>query len=248
MACAMIDATPPPTECGDYPAPLSSTQPNVLFIGDSISMSVPYTPGGYGVNVREGLAARNINSWHSGGLESGGQASNTLKGLWCTNPAAPGNWLNFTGTYDVIHFNFGLHDLVDAGPDEGVEHVELEQYAANVVEIYNRLAARARKVMFATTTPCPNVTTYMGRTNSKVVAYNSAALSALFATVPHVLFTDDLYSEVVGYCGKDYLDCDLQKPENVHFETKGQQFLGDKVIKSVVAALSLPAQFETVIV
>ena len=27
-----------------------------------------------------------------------------------------GPWL---GTYDVIHFNFGLHDLVDAGPGEG---------------------------------------------------------------------------------------------------------------------------------
>ena len=35
--------------------------------------------------------------------------------LHSTNATTNGNWLNFTGTYDVIHFNFGLHDLVDAG-------------------------------------------------------------------------------------------------------------------------------------
>jgi hypothetical protein len=42
----VIHPTRPPTACGDYPAPLMSDRPNVLLIGDSISMPVPFTPGG----------------------------------------------------------------------------------------------------------------------------------------------------------------------------------------------------------
>jgi hypothetical protein len=99
----------PPTECGDYPAPLATDRPNVLLIGDSISMPVPYTPGGYGVNAKALLEARGMSVWHNGGWGSGGQASNTVKGLLCTNTSTAGNWLNVTGMYDVIHFNFGLH-------------------------------------------------------------------------------------------------------------------------------------------
>ena len=38
-----------------------------------------------------------------------------------------------------VHFNFGLHDLVDPGPGEGKEHVDLPQYGANLVTIYRRL-------------------------------------------------------------------------------------------------------------
>ena len=98
--------------CGADPPPLSTTQPNVLLIGDSISMPVPYSPGGYGVPVHQALQSLGINVWHNGGWDEKGQASNTVKGLHCTDPSTPGNWLNVTGTYDVIHFNFGLHDLV----------------------------------------------------------------------------------------------------------------------------------------
>ena len=109
-----------------------------MMIGDSISMSVPFTPGGYGVPARAMLENRSIVPWHSGGWANGGQASNTVKGLKCTDHQTDGNWLNFTGRYDVIHFNFGLHDLVDAGPGEGREHVNLTAYGQNLVTIYSR--------------------------------------------------------------------------------------------------------------
>ncbi len=102
----------PATDCGDYPATLATDRPNVLLIGDSISMPVPYTPGGYGDNARQLLTNLGMRVWHNGGWGSGGQASNTVKGLHCTNASTPGNWLNVSGTYDVIHFNFGLHECV----------------------------------------------------------------------------------------------------------------------------------------
>lgn len=55
--CMLAKPTPvePPTACGFYPEPLSTTQPNVLLIGDSISMPVPFTPGGYGAPVHDML-------------------------------------------------------------------------------------------------------------------------------------------------------------------------------------------------
>jgi len=125
--------------CGDLAAPLSADMPNVLLIGDSISMPPPFTPGGYGSDTKAILANAHVHTWHNGGWEAGGQASNTVKGLHCTNSSTPGNWLNFTGTYDVIHFNFGLHDLA-----EDTENVELDQYGENLKIIYARLAARSK--------------------------------------------------------------------------------------------------------
>ena len=214
--------------------------PNVMMIGDSISMSVPYTPGGYGVPARSMLLNRSIAPWHSGGWAQGGQASNTVKGLMCTDPTTPGNWLNFSGTYDVIHFNFGLHDLVDAGPGEGKEHVNLTAYGENLVTIYTRLAARANKVIWVATTPCPNVPTSMGRSDAKVIAYNAKALEVLqplAAKSGHTLLVDDLHAAVDGYCGANYTTCALQKPKNVHFEPLGCTFLATKVVASIVAAL-----------
>ena len=93
------------------------------------------------------------------------------------------------------------------------ELVKLEQYAKNLAVIYERLAPRAKTIVWATTTPCPNVTTSMGRTDARVQAYNAAALSALTAAAARAgtkLVVDDLYGAVIGYCGKDYKTCDLQ--------------------------------------
>eukprot|EP01043_Picozoa_sp_COSAG02_P028305 COSAG02_NODE_1711_length_11223_cov_5.622348_4_plen_249_part_00 len=113
----------PATDCGDYPATLATDRPNVLLIGDSISMPVPYTPGGYGDDARQLLTKLGMRVWHNGGWGSGGQASNTVKGLHCTNSSTPGNWLNVSGTYDVIHFNFGLHECVCLQSASPLDHI-----------------------------------------------------------------------------------------------------------------------------
>ena len=124
-----------------------------------------------------------------------------------------------------------------AGPGEGKEHVELPQYGLNLQEIYRRLSTKAKKVMFTTTTPCSNVTTSMGRTNAKVVAYNAQALKSLRKVAPDIL-VDDLYAAVDTFCGKNYKTCSLQKPANVHFTAQGCSFMGNEVTESIVKALS----------
>lgn len=203
-------------------------------------MPVPYSPGGYGAPVHQALKYLSINVWHSGGWKKGGQASNTIKGLKCTNPSTPGNWLNFTGTYDIIHFNFGLHDLVAAS--ENSEHVDITQYGLNLAEIYARLAPRAKHVIWTTTTPCPSIPGFSskGRTEENVRLYNTEALQSLQAAASAVgkpLLVDDLYAAVNSYCGVNYTQCDLQQPHNVHFEPKGNDYMGIHVVANIIKAL-----------
>eukprot|EP00051_Salpingoeca_urceolata_P030048 m.7999 g.7999 ORF g.7999 m.7999 type:complete len:271 (-) comp3087_c0_seq2:8-820(-) len=233
---------PPATACGDYPPALNATGPNVLLIGDSISMPVPPSPGGYGDSSRKILEAKGVTVWHNGGWWTGGQASNTVKGLACTNASADGNWLNVTGTYDVIHFNFGLHDLVAEGPGEGREHVPIPQYGTNLADIYRRLLPHAKHVIWATTTPCPSIKTSMGRTEGNVTLYNAEALRVLQDAARAAstdLIVDDLHAAVDGYCGVNYTSCDLQRPANVHFEPKGVLFLGQHVADSILKVLGI---------
>lgn len=85
--------------CGNVTVPPDATATaNVLVIGDSISMAVPYTPGGYGVPLQALLRAKGVATQHAGGWFSGGQASNTPKGLLCTTAD---NYLNFTVRWGV---------------------------------------------------------------------------------------------------------------------------------------------------
>ena len=77
---ASVDAQGVPTDndCGDGLVALSKTQPNVLLVGDSISMVPPvYTPGGYGAAARSLLEAQGVSVQHAGGWAAGGQCSNT---------------------------------------------------------------------------------------------------------------------------------------------------------------------------
>ena len=83
-------------DCGDAPAPMNASIPNVLLIGDSISMGTaategkpPYNPLGYGWGVRDALAVADIAQvQHNGGWFIAGQAGPSSKGVRCI-----GHWL-----------------------------------------------------------------------------------------------------------------------------------------------------------
>ena len=100
-------------DCGDAPAPMNASIPNVLLIGDSISMGTaategkpPYNPLGYGWGVRDALAVADIAQvQHNGGWFIAGQAGPSSKGVQCI-----GHWLG-SGKWDVVHLNHGLHDI-----------------------------------------------------------------------------------------------------------------------------------------
>ena len=206
----------------------------------------PYTPGGYGGPLKALLEAAGGAVQHAGGFFGGGQCSNTVKGLLCTNASYPDNYLTIPGggSFDLVHFNYGLHDLVAAcepgQTGECEEHVNLGgPYGRNLAELYRRFAAASRLVMWVSTTPCPNVTTSMGRTYQLVQAYNAEALSFLEAAAkPGTLLQDDLWTAFIGQCGALYKTCPLQLPANVHLTAAGSAFAAKTAFDAITAALA----------
>jgi len=118
--------------------------PRVLLIGDSISM-------GYTVPVRELL--KGVANVHR--IPTNGGA--TTNGLANFNA-----WLG-TGHWDVIHFNWGLHDLkyLDeknklVTPDQGKQVAPLPVYEKNLRELVARLKKTGAKLIWCSTTPVPD--------------------------------------------------------------------------------------------
>jgi acyl-CoA thioesterase-1 len=181
--------------------------PRVLLIGDSISM-------GYTLPTRQLLkGAANVHRIP----ENGGPTTNGVAKL--------DKWLG-DGKWDVIHFNFGLHDLkMDA---EGKKQVSPEDYEKNLRAIVKRLKATNAKLIWASTTPVPDARVNPPRKDADVVAYNAIARKVMEDNGVQI---DDLYS-----FAKPQLD-KIQQPANVHFSAKGSDALAEKVAESLRAAL-----------
>ena len=182
----------------------------VLIIGDSISM-------GYTEPVRTLLAAKATVERIP---ENGGPTSNGVAHI--------DQWLS-NNQWDIISFNFGLHDLkLD---DHGGHQVETPQYEDNLKTIVQKLRSHAKRLIWVTTTPVPTGKLNPKRDRADVVPYNNAAWRALEGKVDAVC---DLYSAVLPR------EPELQQPENVHFTLPGYEFLAQQVAAAIEAQLSKP--------
>jgi acyl-CoA thioesterase-1 len=189
--------------------------PRVLLIGDSISI-------GYTLPTRDKLKGKaNVH-------RPAANCGPTTRGV-----ANLDKWLG-DGRWDVIHFNFGLHDLKyidDAGkniaPDKGHQQVPPERYEANLEQIVERLKKTGATLIFATTTPVPAGEPQ--RVQDDAVKYNEIALRVM---KKHDVRIDDLHAlcEQPGVKEK-------QLPANVHFTKEGYAALGEEVAKQIEAAL-----------
>ena len=172
-------------------------------MGDSISL-------GYTWEVRKMLAGKanvqhpNVNCW------------STEFGLQRVK-----EWIG-EKRWDVIYFNFGLHDmkyLDEKGeyttPDKGVQVASIKQYQENLKKIVGTLKTTGAKLIFATTTPVPSGVG--GRVHGDEVRYNSAAGEVMREMGVDI---DDLWSVVNPSLTS------LQQPQNVHFTTEGYRVLG----------------------
>jgi lysophospholipase L1-like esterase len=182
--------------------------PRVLLIGDSISI-------GYTVATRELLKGR-ANVHRIG--ETGGPTTNGLGKL--------DKWLG-AGKWDVIHFNWGLHDLKFM-PD-GKHQVTLEQYEKNLGALVKRLQATGATLVWCSTTPVPDAPLEPPRKNDDVKAFNAAAARVMAAGGVR---TDDLYAHALPRLAE------IQRPANVHFTEAGSRVLAEQVAKSIEAALA----------
>lgn len=181
--------------------------PRVLLIGDSISV-------GYTVPTRALLKGKaNVHRIPGNGGPTSNGVANVDK--W----VAGAKW-------DVIHFNFGLHDLKQV---EGRQQVPLDQYERNLTQIVQALKKTGAKLIFATTTPVPEGKVNPPRTPSDVAKYNEVALRVMKAQGVAV---DDLYAFAEPRLKE------IQRPVNVHFTDAGSKALAEQVAASIEKALA----------
>ena len=182
-----------------------SALPRVLLIGDSISV-------GYTLPVREMLAGKaNVHRIPTNG-------GPTTKGL--ENIEA---WLG-GGKWDVIHFNWGLHDLYHV--DENRPRVPIGHYEKNLETLVGRLERTGAKLIWASTTPVPEGA--RARVADDAVPYNAVAKRVMKRKSIRI---NDLHARVLPELGKH------QKPRNVHFTREGSRFLARKVADEILRAL-----------
>lgn len=185
--------------------------PRVLLIGDSISI-------GYTLSVRELLKGKaNVHRIP----ENGGNTNNGANKL-----AA---WLG-SGKWDVIHFNWGLHDL---RLNEGKHAVPLAQYEANLSALVKQLKATGARLIWCSTTPVPAGELNPPRQNADVIAYNEAAQKVMRE---YGVATNDLYAYA------NPILRELQLPANVHFKPEGSAMLAKQVAANIEKALPASTQ------
>jgi hypothetical protein len=181
--------------------------PRVLIIGDSISMG--YTP-----EVQKLLAGKaNVHRIPTNG-------GPTTKGLENLN-----TWLG-DENWDVIHFNWGLHDLKFG--NDGKKQVPPDEYEKNLRELVKRLKATKAKLIWCATTPVPEGDMNPGRKNSDVIAYNAIARKIMDENGVAI---DDLYEFALPQLKQ------IQLRANVHFSPEGSAVLARQVVASIETAL-----------
>lgn len=192
--------------------------PRVLLLGDSISI-------GYTLPVRALLKGKaNVHR----ALTNCGPTTTGLKEL--------DQWLG-EGKWDVIHFNWGLHDLkyMDekgnlVAVEKGKQQVPLGQYEKNLDELVARLKKTGARLIWASTTPVPEGA--QGRVPGDEVKYNEAAKRVM---EKHGVAINDLYALALPRLAE------IQTPRNVHFTPAGYVELAKQVVAAILKALSKPA-------
>jgi len=165
--------------------------PRVMIIGDSISL-------GYTMQVREALAGKaNV---HRPPCNCGPTTSG-LNGM--------DDWLG-DGKWDVIQFNFGLHD----------RRRSMEEYLGNLQKLIDRMKQTGAVLIFANTTPCTNEEDLIG----KVEEMNKAAEELMRK---NGVLINDFY----GLLAPNYET--LVGPDKCHYTAPGSKIMGEATAKMI---------------
>ncbi len=172
--------------------------PRVLLIGDSVSR-------GYTQATRRALAGKaNV---HRAPANCGPTSLGVRKiDVWLGD-----------GRWDVIHFNFGIHD----------RRTPVADYTQRLDHLVQRMQKTGAKLIWATTTPIPDVPE-KGQTAASIVQRNRAAAELMKR---HGVAIDDLFAAVSPHLAE------MQNPNDVHFNSKGYTFLGQQVAAAIEDAI-----------
>ncbi|MFM7862670.1 MAG: SGNH/GDSL hydrolase family protein, partial [Planctomycetaceae bacterium] len=139
--------------------------PRVLLIGDSVSR-------GYTQSVRKALAGKaNV---HRAPANCGPTASG-LRNIDV--------WLG-DGKWDVIHFNFGIHD----------RNTDVADYEQRLAQLIRRMEQTGAKLVWASTTPIPD-DPEKKQTAASIVDRNQVAAALM---EKHGVATNDLFAVIAS--------------------------------------------------
>ncbi len=184
--------------------------PRVLLIGDSISI-------GYTNPVRKLLEGKaNVHRIPTNG-------GPTSRGV-----ASIDKWLG-EGKWDVIHFNWGIHDLKHMA--DGQRQVESADYEANLRSLVAAMKSTGAQLIWASTTPIPAPPLKPERTFGNVADYNAIAASVMKEN-------DILINDLNGWITPRFEE--LHKPQDLHYQPEGYAFLAEKVAAEIENLLPQP--------
>ncbi|MCK5176018.1 MAG: alpha-L-fucosidase [Planctomycetes bacterium] len=190
--------------------------PRVLILGDSISI-------GYTLQVRELLKGKaNIHrALNEQGIKE--NCAGTTHGLKRID-----FWLG-EKKWDLIHFNWGLHDLKyvnekgqKVDPSKGRQQAVPDQYRKNLEVLVERLKKTGAKLVFATT--IPYVEGCAGRKVGDELVYNKIAKEIM---KKHKVTINDTWA-VINPKLKEYA-----KERNVHLKKEGTTALSKHIAKVI---------------
>lgn len=178
--------------------------PRVLLIGDSISM-------GYTLEVRSQLAGiANVHRPPANGNSSGYGLAQLAK------------WLG-DGKWDVIHFNFGIHDA--KLPPEGKYHSPPEAYEENLREIVRRLQGTGARLIWATSTPIPlGGMLAPDRRFGDITVYNEVARRVMIEAAVAI---NDLHAAIAPHVSR------VQVPGDLHYTPQGYSILAGQTAAAI---------------
>jgi acyl-CoA thioesterase-1 len=200
-------------------------RPRVLLLGDSISIG--YTPFVQEMLRDEAVVIRPmVNAKRPENCQGTNHGVRHLD-----------RWLALEGgRWDVIHFNFGLHDIKRVHPETGKassdpshpRQAPPERYEKQLREIVVKLERTGARLIFATTTPVPPGGVRPHRDVEDPERYNELATKIMREKGVAV---NDLYRFARGRLK------DIQRPVNVHFTPAGSRALAAQVVDHIRRAL-----------
>jgi hypothetical protein len=199
----------------------STRKPNILIIGDSISIG--YTP-----YVKTYFSESAIISHNEGNAQHTGTGLSKID-AWLGEE----NW-------DIIQFNWGLWDLCYRHPDSkeygnrdkihGKPTYTIDKYASNLDSIISVIRKKTNaKLVFVTTTYVPK--NEPGRNESDVQKYNDVAKMIM---MKHAVIVNDIYEQSISI-HNDF----GEGSNNVHYKKEGYEKLSELIIKFLETEIKL---------
>ena len=212
---------------GSWGVAINPKLPNVLVIGDSISI-------GYTQYVRQLLDGKaNV-------IRPMRKVGTSLRNINCRDTRFGlenlEKWLGDL-KWDVIHFNWGLHDLCYRNPQansksnrdkiNGKLAVPLAEYQDNLEKLVVRLKSTGAVLVWASTTFVPEGE--IGRFAGDEVKYNDKARLVMDK---HGIAINDLHALT-----STFDDTLFRSPGNVHYTKEGYQKIAAQVAEKIEQAL-----------